>query len=180
MAVYGAQSEAGSFVTSYIPTSASTVTRTADVATMTGTNFSDWFNQSQGSFVIRFAGNAGWAFQMGEGSNFNNRIACSPVSTNNLIVSNSVGTNQCAIGTYNGAVGTFVNIAGAYQENNFATCNNGGAISSDTSGTLASPSAINFGSRNTATPSGFINSWIQKFYFWPQRLTDAELQAFSK
>jgi hypothetical protein len=47
--VWGAQVEAGSFSTSYIPTVAATVTRSADLASMTGTNFSSWYNQSQGT-----------------------------------------------------------------------------------------------------------------------------------
>ena len=47
--IWGAQLEAGSFATSYIPTVASTVTRAADSASMTGTNFSSWYNQAQGS-----------------------------------------------------------------------------------------------------------------------------------
>ena len=47
--IWGAQLEAGSFATSYIPTVASTVTRAADNASITGTNFSSWYNQAQGS-----------------------------------------------------------------------------------------------------------------------------------
>jgi len=42
--VWGAQIEASSFPTSYIPTTSATVTRAADVASMTGANFSSWFN----------------------------------------------------------------------------------------------------------------------------------------
>jgi hypothetical protein len=46
---YGAQMELGPFQTSYIPTTASTVTRTADNVSMRGDNFSDWYNQSEGT-----------------------------------------------------------------------------------------------------------------------------------
>ena len=48
---FGFQIEAGSFPTSYILTAGSTVTRAADVCTITGDNFSSWFNQSAGTFV---------------------------------------------------------------------------------------------------------------------------------
>jgi hypothetical protein len=53
--IWGAQVEDGTlangFSTSYIPSSGSTVTRAADVVSITGTNFSSWYNQSEGSFV---------------------------------------------------------------------------------------------------------------------------------
>ena len=39
-------------MSSYIPTAASTVTRAADNASMTGTNFSSWFSATQGTFVV--------------------------------------------------------------------------------------------------------------------------------
>ena len=47
--IWGPQIEPGSFPTSYIPTVASTVTRAADVASITGTNFSSWYNVNQGT-----------------------------------------------------------------------------------------------------------------------------------
>jgi hypothetical protein len=56
--IWGAQLEQGSFPTSYIPTTASTVTRSADRASMEGTNFSSWYNQSEGSIVTTFQKNS--------------------------------------------------------------------------------------------------------------------------
>jgi hypothetical protein len=51
---WGAQLEQGSFPTSYIPTTTSTVTRTADNASITGSNFSDFYNPSEGSILCYF------------------------------------------------------------------------------------------------------------------------------
>lgn len=50
--LWGAQLEAGSFATSYIPTGASQVTRAPDVALINPSNFSPWYNQSEGTFVV--------------------------------------------------------------------------------------------------------------------------------
>jgi hypothetical protein len=52
--IWGAQLEAGSFATSYIPTTTATVTRAADVASMMGTNFSSWYNQSAGTLFTEY------------------------------------------------------------------------------------------------------------------------------
>jgi hypothetical protein len=46
--VTNAQLEAGAFRTSYIPTTTAAVTRSADVASITGSAFSSWFNASTG------------------------------------------------------------------------------------------------------------------------------------
>ena len=48
--LWGAQVEAGAFPTSYIPTTTAAATRSADVASITGTAFSGWYRQDEGSF----------------------------------------------------------------------------------------------------------------------------------
>ena len=175
---WGAQLEAGAFATSYIPTTTAQATRAADVATMTGTNFSSWYNQIEGTFVTEFAGSAGWAFQAGEGSNFNNRVAIGAV-TSNFVISDAAGTNQAALGSYTGSSATFAKIAGAYKVNDFAVSINGGTVATDTSGSVAAPSSLTLGFRNTATPSGWLNGAIRSITYYPRRLADTELQALT-
>jgi hypothetical protein len=51
--LWGAQLEQGSFPTSYIPTTNSTVTRTADLARIEGKVFQDFFNPSEGTTIIQ-------------------------------------------------------------------------------------------------------------------------------
>jgi len=51
--LFGFHVEEGTFPTSYIPTSGSTVTRAADVASITGSNFSRWYEQSEGTYYAQ-------------------------------------------------------------------------------------------------------------------------------
>ena len=60
--IWGAQLEQGSFPTSYIPTTASTVTRSVDNASMTGTNFSSWYNRTEGTLYANAKGLTGTTF----------------------------------------------------------------------------------------------------------------------
>jgi len=46
---WGAQLEAGAFPTSYIATTSAATTRSADVASITGSNFSSWYRQDEGT-----------------------------------------------------------------------------------------------------------------------------------
>jgi hypothetical protein len=51
MYCYGGQVEAGSFATSYIPTTTSSLARSADVCSITGANFTSFYNQSEGTLL---------------------------------------------------------------------------------------------------------------------------------
>jgi hypothetical protein len=52
--IWGAQLEEGSFPTSYIPTTTAAVTRNADVASITGSAFSGWYRQDEGTLFAEF------------------------------------------------------------------------------------------------------------------------------
>jgi hypothetical protein len=82
MYVWGAQLEAGSNATSYIPTVASAVTRNADVISKTG--ISDLIGQTEGTLFANFSQNLGSRILALRSNNSQNRIALRITSSTNL------------------------------------------------------------------------------------------------
>jgi hypothetical protein len=180
--LWGAQREAGAFATSYIPTTSAALTRNADVATMTGTNFSDWFNASAGTFVFSSYASPNTLtvryLEAQTGTNavrfYNNTTGSNKVAFN---VDNA-GSLQCLISA-NVTSGSIIKVSGSFKENNFAAGLNGTLTGTDLSG--LAPGAISTlyigdsssGGRNICT-------CMRKIYFYPQALTNAEVTAFSK
>jgi hypothetical protein len=179
--IWGAQLEAGSFATSYIPTVASTVTRAADVAVMTGTNFSDWYNASEGTIVVNgdsFRGTAGSArnFQFDDGTSANN-IRSGGASTLQVVDANVVQANlgPTPLIPFDGTAYKF---ASAYKLNDFASVTTG-AVATDTSGTVPTVNQLTLGSGGLISPTTFLNGHIRSITYYPQRLANAQLQALS-
>lgn len=77
--VWGFQNELGSFPTSYIPTSGSTVTRATESVSITGTNFTDFYNPNE--FTL-----------YGEGRSITKGVSTS--TSNYALVSIDDGTNN--------------------------------------------------------------------------------------
>jgi hypothetical protein len=183
--LWGAQFEAGAFPTSYIKTETSQVTRSADSAGMTGTNFSSWFRADEGSVsaeVSWLAGSEANAFQR-------YALALSDLNTTN---------ERIALYNYNGAGGWYMavgdvgqaNVSGvantalpvrsafAYATNNSAGSVNGSAPVTDTSCKV--PNTISRLSIGGLVPAGnAINGHIKKLAYYPKRLSNSELQALT-
>jgi len=176
-----AQLELGSFATSFIPTAASQVTRTADVATMTGTNFSDWYNQSQGAFVA--ASYAQTATYYGSGAvmaflNGTNSLGFNPstANTGRVIIRETAGVTMNVTKSPMPSTAIWTQ-ALAYKSNDAAYYVNGSQVGTDATVVLPSPTTLYIGSNGDGV--GFANTQIAKISYWPQRLTNAELAAFS-
>ena len=179
--VWGAQLEAGAFATSYIPTTTAALTRNADVATMTGTNFSDWFNASEGTFACKFqlksTSQVSTSMLSANGGSTNNRIEIGLRSTGTNVSVVTVSAATTAILDFGSPTTNVTNQTIAYKENSFAGAKNGGTIGTDSAGTIPTVSVLDIGSRAS---SAFCNGWIQNVNYWPQRVTNNEAQAFSK
>jgi hypothetical protein len=183
--IWGAQLEEGAFATSYIPTVASQVTRSADAASMTGTNFSSWYNQAEGSFYSDFAftgltGVSGQrVFQADDGSNSNYLAinATSVASMQNPIVrgGNTEATLPTPATTF--IANTFNKIAVGFANNNSVAAVNNVLGTTDTSCLLPlSLTALRFGASATSISSNLL---IRKLAYYPLRVTNAQLQALT-
>ena len=179
--IWGDQVEVGAFPTSYIPTSGSTVTRSADNASMTGTNFSEWYRQDEGTVYADFANKnplIDVAPVTANDSTNNNRIGFDVTTTGfGRLVVDTAGVSQMLLGTGGLTAGGNTKIAGSYKVNDFGVSKNGGAISTDTSGTVPTTTQLEIGRRISTL---HLNSHIARLTYYPKRLPDAQLQNLTK
>jgi hypothetical protein len=181
---WGAQLEVGAFPTSYIPTVASQVTRTADQTSIVAPNFAPWYNQSEGTFVSEFsffagndAVNSKAFFAVSDGTN-NNRVYGNLASTNIPFIFIAVGgATQANLNTGTAVTNnTVAKVATAYKTNDFAAVLNAGTVATDTSGTVPTVDRLNIGNLNNFSQ---LNGHMRTLRYYPVRLSDAQLQALT-
>jgi hypothetical protein len=181
--LWGAQLEAGAFATSYIQTVASQVTRASDAASMTGTNFSSWYNAAEGTFygegIALNVSSSGRISSANDGSQ-NNEITVAIGATTQFTV-REASTNRVLI-----AGGTAVNnvaqkIAGSYAVGNYGVSLNGATVTTNTyAGSLPVVNQLSIGNRGaTGAAPAPLNGTIRKLSYYPIRCTNAQLQALT-
>ena len=180
--IWGAQLEAGAFATSYIPTVASQVTRAADAASMTGTNFSSWYNAGQGTL---YAEANTYSVSTGNRTSFAindatlaNRISVSHGSTKATVVNGGTTQMSQSIASVVFTDNTFSKVSVAYADNNGNASANGTLGTLDTAMTIPVVTQLQIGTQvGLAVP--VLNGTIKKLAYYPIRCTDAQLQALT-
>jgi hypothetical protein len=178
-----AQLEVGSFPTSFIPTAGSQVTRTADIAVMTGTNFSDWYNQPEGSLGIQFvqpydlAGNKSIA-ALSAATNANQAVFLTVSAPRAVWFVNSGGSTVASVNAGNLVLNAVTKQVATLKLNDMAMSVNAAAVAVDT--VCAMPIAMDRFFIGSSISGLNWTGWVQKINYYPQRLINAELQAFSK
>ena len=192
--IWGAQLETGSYATSYIPTVATTVTRSADTSTsaattrnadaavMTGTAFSSWYNPNQGTLYTEGGGlNAASSARLASitDNTFSNRIinyfATSGLAAGLITTSGVSQANPVVSITSATALNKVIQ---GYALNNVNIAANGTLGTLDTSATIPAVTLMRIGVDEVGTGS-FLNGTIRKIAYYPVRLTDAQLQALT-
>jgi hypothetical protein len=172
------QLELGAFATSVIPTTTTALTRAADVATMTGANFSSWYNPTEGAFVVKAdtVKTSGTTpivtAQVAGGADRHQLLMFTQTAA--TVVSN---VTQALIGT-NAA--QLAGIAYSYKLDSFAACANGGTVSVDTLGSV--PSGLTYATLGKFDFGGgeSLNGHIRSFKYYPTRLRDSALQLLTR
>ena len=179
--IWGAQVEEGAFATSYVSTTSATVTRAADVASITGSNFSSWYNQTEGTMFASYAERAfSVAHQVATVSNgtANERISLAINSSNVL----DVGVISGGTDTFGGNTPTLTaqeyRIGFGYKADNSGVSANGSAITVDSAVILPTVSQLDVGARAGTTQ--VLNSTIKRFTYWTTRLADTTLQQITQ
>ena len=177
--LWGAQLEAGSFATSYIPTVASQVTRSADVASVN--TLSPWYNATEGTLYLEAdvatliqptaylaAFNDSTSNELIGFYQGNNAVGMIDIDNGSILVN----ITRTAI-----AINTPFKAAGAYKLDDFALTLNASAVATDTTATLPTVNTLNIGSRNGGGSP--ISGHIRRITYYPRRLSNAELQALT-
>jgi hypothetical protein len=159
------------FATSYIPTVASQVTRSADSASMTGANFSSWYRANEGTF---YSEQLYYSTTTTTFTTWQTNLS----GTNAMFAYNyggTIATNAPTGAIDNGAVtaNTFVKYSVAYTPSSLTASKNGATVVTG-SATIVIPNQLFIGSNNNTNL--YLNGNIKKLAYYPKRLTNAELQ----
>jgi hypothetical protein len=181
---WGAQLEVGAFPTSYIPTTTAAATRAADVASVTGDNFSNWYNPVEGTMVAEStlaqycqAGKFGQCVWQVDDGSANNRMhvrndATTTTNTFRSINVDGVNAQLDLVFTLNAPLKTAL----AYKVNNFNGASGGSIGTTDTTVNPPAVNALRLGQENVGL---WLNGHIRSFKYYPRRLSDAKLQSIT-
>lgn len=178
--IWGAQTEAGAFSTSYIPTSTTALTRSADVAAITGANFTNWFNQLQGTIYASYTYGSGIGtdaqamYSFSDGGETNRLIGFRTTLLGQQF-DETGGSGSIVVS--GAAANTTYKSALAYATNDMAVSVNGAAVATDNSVTLSTKTQLTLGNRVTSGRS--LNGYIRSFSYYPTRLPNSTLQGLT-
>lgn len=172
--IWGAQLEAGAFPTSYIPTTTAAVTRAASLADLINSAIVNNIR----SFYVEFRSPAvGTRGVVSLNDNTaNERASLLTSGTDPKLVVVDGGVTQADIDGGTVSANAVTRVAVRIGANDFAICVNGGAVVTDSSGTLPTVDRIMLG----RTQAGeYLNSRIARFSGWQQSLPNNILQSLT-
>jgi hypothetical protein len=180
--VWGAQLETGSVATSYIPTTTASVTRNADVISVSGA-VSGSIGQTEGTIYaevdVRNWANLSRIFSISDGTTTNRIMTLFNTSNRfRVIVDSGGGAAQVDISSASLTNGIH-KIAVGYAANDVVFYVNGALVSGDTTVNIPACNQVFLGKIETSASTNFLNDRIRAAALYNTRLTNAQLAALT-
>jgi hypothetical protein len=182
---YGAQLESGAFATSYIPTSGTAANRAADVASISGSNFSSWYRQDEGTVFAEATpigdnGSNQFVYALAQGTGIAEEIFLLKTPGTNSITNTIRSSSSFEFSNSTDSLSpfgsNFKNAIGASSTSTNSAVN--GVIQGlDTSVVMPTIDNLVLGRRANTTFLG--NLLIRRLTYWPTRLPDDTLQTIT-
>jgi hypothetical protein len=181
------QLEAGSFSTSYINAEGgSSKTREPDNASMTGNNFSDWYNQDEGTIyvsqklrAVQDAGRNNIVYMINTNGNGTDYFYNTNKGNQNIFVFGDGGTNYSRFGESSDSTDSTIAWAYDVSGDDFKAYYNGIEATNETSNNT--PSATSHNQLELgATAGAKYNGHISKLSYYSRRLSNSQLQNLTK
>lgn len=180
--LWGAQFELGAFPTSYIPTKSVALTRSADVCSITGANFTSFYNQSEGTLfadatpqtvnqVAFVLGLNTFSFQ-DQQSIFKSDSTAQTAGKRWVAQTVSVGIAQSTIATSSDIAVSRGILSYAYKLNDMAFAANGTLVGTDNNGTMPTSTTMRIGGRDDGIQ---LNGHLARIQYFRKRLPNAKL-----
>jgi hypothetical protein len=189
--IWGAQLEQGSFPTSYVSTTNSTATRTADNASMAGSNFSSWYNQTEGTIISNYstykptnAGNStDFAIMSPEVPPLDRIVGWQNINQIPLFSVIQNNTTNFLVGKNETYINRLVKKALAIKTNNMIISVDGDLYTADFASGVPDvlPTTFNrivFGLEGVF--ASYLNGHIRQFIYYPTRLPNSQLVSLTK
>ncbi len=186
--IWGAQLEQGSFASSYIPTSGSTGTRWSDKAKIIGTNFTDFYNQTEGTFSVTAkpnepnnGSNYYFIFEAANYSNYGNAVSIGKDSGNTYRLRPMKHSNLSDSSVAYTTNSVNIAIAGSGSGDGVAVVN--GTVSATSTGAPSGTqdhNVLQIGNRYPGSSGGHYSGTIQSLKYYNKRLPNAQLQGLTQ
>ena len=175
---WGAQLEDAAFSTSYIPTAGSEEIRSADIAQITGDNFSSWYNQGEGTVQVKYSSPTDTSLD------YKRLVSISNSSSDSMSLGDGImyGSHSPSTSTRwmarNGASIWYAALASpvalssaiAYKDDDLAISYDGATVITNNSYTISTlPSRLDV----------YPNGHISRISCYPERLTNEQLEAIT-
>ena len=179
------QLEQGTFATSVIPTTTATVTRAADVASITGSNFSSWYNQTEGTVFAECSALLNTSqgiciFRDSASATTNTRLRKNSGNLYSGVLRDAGGTKDITV-TPSPALtaGQNIKMALAFKTNNCAFTGGGQNPGTQNTFTLASMNTFDING-SIGVGESAANTTIKRLTYWPTRLSNTTIQQITQ